>query len=229
MPDSWPNLSSETLTDQVYEVLREQILSGRWEHGRFMREQQISEKLGVSRTPVREALGRLASDRFVERVPRRGYRIPEQSPADLVDVYPVLARLEVLAASQSLPGFDAAALADLRDVNERYAQACARGDVRGGIEFNHQFHHRLSEPSGNQRLNDMLDDLRAEVTRLEIWAFSSITEWQESIREHEGILEAIELGDHETALQRLEHNRLMTHVTFAEMLASEHKWDLPAE
>jgi DNA-binding GntR family transcriptional regulator len=72
MPDSWPNLSSETLTDQVYEVLREQILSGRWEHGRFMREQQISEKLGVSRTPVREALGRLASDRFVERVPRRG-------------------------------------------------------------------------------------------------------------------------------------------------------------
>ena len=214
MTQSWPLLSSQTLTDQVYQVLRDRILGGSWEAGSFIREQEISDKLGVSRTPVREALGRLASERFLERIPHRGFRIPEQTATDLLDLYPILASLEVLAARQSFPELDGAALEALRATNREYEKAWKKADIRAGIELNNQFHHQLSELCGNRRLCDMLDELRAEVMRLEIWAFSSFSKWEVSIREHDEILDAVQRRDFDRALSTLEANRLMTYTDF---------------
>lgn len=214
MSDAWQRLDSETLTDQVYRSVREKLLRGSWEPGIFVREQQISDNLGVSRTPVREALGRLAADGFLERVPRRGFRVPEQTVEDLLELYPILARLETLAASQAFRVLGPAELADLRQINLQYAEACRRADIKAGIELNNRFHHKLSEQAGNRRLCDMLDELRHEVVRMETWAFSRFENWERSIREHEEILEAIERGDHATALETLEANRLMTYRRF---------------
>ena len=135
MKEAWPLLSSTTLTDQVYGVLRDRILSGGWEEGRFIREQDISDKLGVSRTPVREALGRLASEGFLERIPHRGFRLPAQSATDLLDLYPILASLEVLAARQSFLQISEAELEELRAVNRAYHAAYERADIRQGIEL----------------------------------------------------------------------------------------------
>ena len=74
--DTWPHISTTTLADQVYAVLRDRIVGGEIRPGEFIREQEVSQGLGVSRTPVREALGRLASEGFAERIPHRGFRIP---------------------------------------------------------------------------------------------------------------------------------------------------------
>ncbi len=216
MKEAWPLLSSTTLTDQVYGVLRDRILSGGWEEGRFIREQDISDKLGVSRTPVREALGRLASEGFLQRIPHRGFRLPAQSATDLLDLYPILASLEVLAARQSFPQISEAEFEELRAVNRAYHAAYERADIRQGIELNNRFHHLLSEGSHNERLCEMLDELRAEVARLEVWAFSNISQWDVSIREHEEILEAVEAGDYDRALATIEENRLMTYTDFGE-------------
>ena len=216
MKEAWPLLSSTTLTDQVHGVLRDRILSGGWEEGRFIREQDISDRLGVSRTPVREALGRLASEGFLERIPHRGFRLPAQSATDLLDLYPILASLEVLAARQSFAQIGEAELEELRAVNRAYGAAHDRADIREGIELNNRFHHLLSEGSHNERLCEMLDELRAEVARLEVWAFSNISQWDVSIREHEEILEAVEAGDYDRALATLEENRLMTYTDFGE-------------
>ncbi len=184
--------------------------------GRFIREQDISDKLGVSRTPVREALGRLASEGFLERIPHRGFRLPRQSATDLLDLYPILASLEVLAADQSFPQISEGELEELRVVNRAYQAAYDRADIREGIELNNRFHHLLSEGSHNERLCEMLDELRAEVTRLEVWAFSNISQWDVSIGEHEEILEAVEAGDYARALATLQENRLMTYTDFGE-------------
>lgn len=216
MNEAWPLLSSTTLTDQVYAVLRDRVLSGGWEAGCFIREQEISDKLGVSRTPVREALGRLASEGFLERIPHRGFRLPSQSATALLDLYPILASLEVLAARQSFPQISEAELEALRGVNRAYQAAYDRADIREGIEINNRFHHLLSEGSHNERLCEMLDELRAEVARLEVWAFSNISQWDVSIREHDDILEAIEAGDYDRALATIEENRLMTYTDFGE-------------
>lgn len=128
--ESWPSLTTATLTDQVYGVLRDRILAGQIAPGEFVREQEVSDAVGVSRTPVREALGRLASEGFLERIAHRGFRVPEESIADLLELYPILAALEVLAGSESFPRLDADDLVELREINGAYASAAQRGDYQ---------------------------------------------------------------------------------------------------
>ncbi|MCH8992216.1 MAG: chorismate-binding protein, partial [Acidobacteria bacterium] len=135
--EDWPSLTSATLTEQVYEVLRDRILAGGWGAGHFIREQDVSNKLRVSRTPVREALGRLASEGFLERIPHRGFRLPEQTATDRLKRYPILASLEVLAAKYSFPRIGANELEELRSVNRAYAEATAKID---------EMVRRLSQP-----------------------------------------------------------------------------------
>ncbi len=216
MSEAWPLLKTATLTDQVYEVLRDRILSDSMRAGDFIREQEVSSKLGVSRTPVREALGRLASEGFLKRIPHRGYQIPTQSAFDLLELYPILAALETLAGRHSFPELDSEEIAQLRDINKQYEEACQRQDVRAGIELNNRFHHLLSAGCKNQRLCNMLDELRSEVKRLEMWAFFNTPQWDASKSEHELILDAVEQGDHEEALSILERNRLTTYKDFIE-------------
>ncbi len=179
--------------------------------GEFIREQDVSAKLDVSRTPVREALGRLASEGFIERIPHRGFRVPEESVADMVEFYPIICALEALAAEESFPLIGAEELAELREINESYRQASKEKDIARGISINHRFHHELSAKCRNGRLTRMLDELRSQVEGLEIWAFSHVDEWEESIAEHESLLDAIEAGEFDRAREILEANRLSTY------------------
>ena len=167
MTDSWTRLTATTLTARVYEALRDRIIAGKVAAGEFIREQEVSSGLGVSRTPVREALGRLASEGFLERIAHRGFRVPKESIAELVELYPIIGALELLAARLSFPLIDQDALRLLRETNRNYADAKQRDDVEAGIELNNQFHLLLSEHCGNGRLCELLDELRAQVKRLE--------------------------------------------------------------
>jgi len=214
MPDSWPVVKPGTLTDQVYEILREKVISRQLVPGEFIREQEVSERLGVSRTPVREALARLASESFLERIPHRGFRLPEENVSDLIELYPIITALEVLATREAFELLDEEALEELRQVNKGYEEAYRTNDVYAGIERNHEFHDLLSRRSGNQRLCRMLGELRSKVRSLEIWAFSDIGHWPTSIEEHETILRAIELGNYDEALEILQRNRLTTYCEF---------------
>ncbi len=187
------------------------MLAASLKPGEFIREQDVSERLQVSRTPVREALGRLASEGFLQRIPHRGFRVPEESAADLAEFYPIMCALEVLAAEESFPRLDADALEELREVNRSYRDAFAEQDIKAGIAVNHEFHHLLSAGSGNDRLLRMLDELRSKVKSLEIWAFSHISEWTESIEQHDQILDAIQAGGFERAIEVLKENRSKTY------------------
>ncbi len=218
MADSWERLTSTTLTDKVYQALRDRILAGKVASGEFIREQEVSEGLGVSRTPVRESLGRLASEGFLERIPHRGFRVPKESIAELVEHYPIIGALELLAARLSFRRLDQDTLARIRAVNRDYEAAKRRNDIGAGIELNNQFHHQLSEKCGNRRLCELLDELRMQVKRLEVWAFSDNNEWDASIAEHDEILQAIESKDYDRGLEVLEKNRLTTYHDFVERL-----------
>ncbi len=221
MRETWPLLKPETLTDQVYEVLRERVISGKISPGEFIREQDVSERLGVSRTPVREALARLASEGFLERIPHRGFRLPEETVDDLIEIYPIMTALEVLGTREAFEHLGSKAFAELRKINETYAKAFEEKDVYAGIDNNHAFHSGLSALSGNKRLCRMLDDLRSRVRSLEIWAFSDIGHWQKSVEEHEEILQAMEEGELEKALEILANNRLTTYREFTSKSDSE--------
>ena len=159
--DAWPRLATTTLTDQVYTVLRDRILAGQVCPGEFIREQEVSDAAGVSRTPVREALGRLASEGFLERIAHRGFRVPEESINDLLELYPILGTLEALAGRGSFPRLDEADIVELHEINRDYAAAADGENHRAGIDLNDRFHHMLSRRAENGHLESMLDDLRA--------------------------------------------------------------------
>lgn len=214
--DEWPDISTSTLADQVYTVLRDRIVHREIGPGAFIREQEVSQALGVSRTPVREALGRLASEGFAERIPHRGFRVPEESVDDLLELYPIVAELEVLAAKNALRRLDAGDLHMLRDVQSRFKDAVRRDDPPTGIELNRQFHHLLLRRSGNRKLSELLDDLRSRILRLELWSFAHINQREASVEQHEQILDAIEKSAFDRALELLRQNRVQVYDEFSQ-------------
>lgn len=209
-------IPQSTLADRAYEAIRSRILGNGIAAGEFVREKELSEAMGVSRTPVREALGRLASEGFLERIPHRGFRVPDEGLCHLLELYPIVACLDLLAGKLALPRLTPADLAHLRETNEQLREADKRQDVRALIRLNNQFHRLFGERSGNKRLADLLEDLRTQVTHLELWYYSYQEHTERSISEHDAIIRAIEQGDHERALAILEKNMYLTYLSLAE-------------
>lgn len=205
-----PLARPETLADQVYRAIRARIVAGQLAPGEFVREKDL-ESLGVSRTPIRDALARLASEGFLERLPHRGFRVPEESIAELLELYPVVASLEALAGRLALDRFGAGDVARLERANRELAAARERGDVAALIAANNRFHAVFAERSGNARLRGLLHDLRTQLARLERWYYSHAVRTAESVREHAEIIDAIRRGDRRRALEILERNMALTY------------------
>jgi DNA-binding GntR family transcriptional regulator len=213
---AWPRIQTSTIADRVYYAVRARILDGQLVPGQFVREKDLNEAMGVSRTPVREALGRLASEGFLERIPHRGFRIPDEPVGNLLELYPIVASLDLLAGRLALPRMGSDDIARLKETNARLREARTRGDVGALIELNNEFHHTFGRCSGNRFLEELLQDLRRRLARLELWYYSSSDHAQQSITEHDDIIQALEEGDHARALAILENNMSLTYTTLME-------------
>ena len=219
--DPWPQVSPITLADQVHEGIRDRILSGEILPGKFLREQELSSAMEVSRTPVREALGRLASEGFLERVPHRGFRVPAEPLTGMLDLYPIVSALERLAGMLAFPRLGKKDLSHLRKINRDLLEAMNDVDVSRARELNNRFHHFIAQRSGNQRLSDLLDDLRSQLKRLETWYYSSREHTEQSIREHDELIDSLAIGDFDGALSIFENNMRLTRIAFEEKISQE--------
>jgi DNA-binding GntR family transcriptional regulator len=219
--ERWPKVSSSTLADQVYAAIRDRIIAGELEAGHFAREQEISEAMGVSRTPVREALGRLATEGLLERLPHRGFRLPQESISRLLEVYPIVSALELLAGQLAFPKASAADLDELRGLNRRLAAAGGDGEVEGAIELNDRFHALIAEASGNQRLVALLDDLRTQLRPLENWYYTDPDHTRKSVEEHDALIDALATGELDRALSIFQRNMSLTITTLLQKVGSE--------
>jgi DNA-binding GntR family transcriptional regulator len=204
------------LADQVYRGIRDRILDGDILPGEFLREQELSTAMEVSRTPVREALGRLASEGFLERIPHRGFRVPAEPFTGLLSLYPIVSALDRLSGMLAFPQMAKAELGHLRRINQRLREAMDRADVSQARELNNEFHDYIAQQSGNERLRDLLDDLRSQLKRLETWYYSYREHTEQSIREHDELIDALEKGEHEAALSIFEGNMRLTRIALAE-------------
>jgi DNA-binding GntR family transcriptional regulator len=211
---SWPQIPANTLADQVYRTVRDRILEGQIPPGDFIRETDLNTAMGVSRTPVREALGRLASEGFLEKIPHRGFRVPDEPVEDLLELYPIVAALDLLAGRLALPRLTSGDINQLKQINTQLRQVRDKDNVPALIELNNRFHRVFSLRSGNRRLCSQLDDLRMQLARLETWYYSSHEHTERSIHEHAGIIEAIERRDYAKALALFENNMYSTYLSF---------------
>ena len=204
-----------TLSDRVQAALLERIIAGGVAPGEFVREQELSASLGVSRTPVREALARLAAEGFLERMPHRGYRVRTSSFERLLESYPIIATLEVLAGRLAFAGADAGDREALRALNERLARAVSAGNVADAIELNDRFHGYVAELAGNRQLAALLDELKRPLRRLEEWYYSGTERGERSVAEHSALIDALEGGHADRALAIFENNMALTTAALA--------------
>ncbi|HEX2070063.1 MAG TPA: GntR family transcriptional regulator [Thermoleophilaceae bacterium] len=180
------------LRDQVYERLRSAILGGEIPAGERISPPELAERLGVSTTPVREALRSLEEEGLIETSPRRWTRVASPSPDLAAETYPVIATLEELAVS-SITTVTPELLEELRSANRDFERAAAAGDVFACMTANDAFHGALLRANGNGTLERTLRDLKTRIRLLDSQYFQSGTET--SIREHEQVIEALEQGD----------------------------------
>lgn len=203
--------------EEVYAVVRKRLLAGLQKPGTFIREADLAEAMGVSRTPVREALGRLVSEGLLERIPHRGFRIPQHSVEDLVHLYPILQELEVLAGELAFPRLRVADLSELEAINGAFKVALEEDDVLKAVELNDAFHKGLSDRSGNPPLQEMLEDLRGQIRRIEVWEFTRGVQEPNKrgakvwVRQHKAIIEAVRAGEFGKARRIIRRNRSLVY------------------
>ena len=182
--------------NDAYERLKADILANRLPPGFQAPEPEIARLLGMSRTPVREALITLQGEGLVELVPRRGVRVLPISPNDMREIYELLTLLEPEATADVAGQADnAATLATLDKSTTRMEKALRANDLEAWAEADDAFHRELLRAKGNQRLLAFVDNLfdqahRARMVTLRLRALP----WQ-STEEHRAILTAISAGD----------------------------------
>ena len=146
-------VSHPSLKDSAADYLREQILTGQLTPGTKIDQDEISDALGISRLPVREALIELANEGLVDAVPRRGAFVARLERADIVDHYRIFGLVAGLAASRAATSLTDAQLVELRQVHESFLAAT---DADAQATWNHEFHRRINRAGGSRRLVSVL-------------------------------------------------------------------------
>ena len=192
--------NKKSLVEHAYEQIKQRILDNEYKPGYQALEQEIAEDLGVSRTPVREALIRLQHEGLVELIPRRGMRVVPIVPSDMQEIYEVLTSLESMAAellARKRP--DERTLAPMRTATEDMERAIRNDDLESWADADERFHRSLLDLCGNRRLAQMANAVRDQGHRARMVTLRLREKPVASIAEHQQVLEAIENGDWETA------------------------------
>lgn len=202
-------LENRTLWQRVHEHLRDEILAGRLPPGSELQEVALSRSLGVSRGPIREAIGRLAAEGLVTVRPRRGAVVRSLSREEFLEAYQVREALEILGIRLAVPRLgdgDVARLEALVDEMEGHAQ---RGDVDGFFDANERFHRGIVELSGNGKLVELHDLLLSQMGQYRLRSLALRGNLERSVGEHRAILRAVRSRDAERAARLLgEHIRV---------------------
>ncbi len=192
------NISRPLLRDEAYRTLRDAIVSGDLAPGEVIRDGDLAERVGLSRTPVREAIARLVDEGLVESKPNAYTRVTPLVRRDVHDAYVVLRTLHELAAREAVARMTPDNLTAMRAANERFAEALRARDVEAAMAADDDLHGVLVVASGNRALAAAIERLAPLVRRLERLRFGSLP-GRQSVRVHKQIIAACAAGDAATA------------------------------
>jgi DNA-binding GntR family transcriptional regulator len=208
---------TETVNAQVLDALRAAVITGELQPGTLHSVQTLATQLGVSRTPVREALIKLAQQGMVRFERNRGVRVLQTSLHDLEEVFALRLLLEVPATRRACHQLDGAGRRELRKLYQAMERAAAADDEFRMWEHDRRFHRVLLEGSGNLRLAEYVDGLRDMVLRRGVSTAGFSRGLDEIVAEHRAVLDRIEAGDADGAAEAMRAHVLHT----AELLISQ--------
>ena len=195
------SLAPRALYEEVAERLRQRIFQRELEPGSWIDELKIADELGISRTPLREALKVLAAEGLVTMKVRRGAYVTEVSEKDLIDVYHLLSLLEADAVAVVAQSGSEAALAELQALHDELEGATQDRDRF--FEINERFHLRLLELADNRWRQQMVSDLRKVMKLNRHHSLFKAGRIEESLAEHRAVMQAIRARQPEAAAQRM--------------------------
>lgn len=195
------------LHEEAVDRLRDLIVQGELGPGERLNERVLCERLGISRTPLREAIKLLATEGLVELLPNRGAVVAAMDTARLAETLQVMGVLEGLAGELACRNARAERIAEIRSLHEEMLAMHKRGDLAGYFRHNQAIHMGIVEASGNPVLANVYRQLNANVRRARYRANLSKERWDAAVREHEEILAALEARDIR-ALKRLLRDHL---------------------
>ena len=205
-------IQKRPLKEDIFDVLHEKIISGKYKPGDWLRQEEIATQLGVSMTPVREGLDLLVSAGLAERVPYRGVQVRKMSTQDVVEAYGLRLILEAIIAQEAARNITPERVAELQDMLDKMKNHTTLKEVSSERKSSREFHTAIAQATGNDLLvklyevvsNAFPDWLLYEALFRfpELLADSMLTTY----REHVGIVDALQIGDAAQAAQRsIEH------------------------
>lgn len=184
-----------TIKGRAYEHIRQGILDATIPVGSAISEYQLAKQIGVSRTPVREALKLLEQEGLVRSVVRRGTFVADLTVRDIVEIYQVRTQLEALAARVAAERMNPTDLKGLVDGLDRAERLARQGRLDAAREHDRNLHKALIESTSNGRLTQILSTLDDQVHRIRQQALSNATRVPAMLTEHRAVLSAIEEHD----------------------------------
>ena len=187
------------LRDVVFNTLRQAILRGELEPGERLMEIQLAQKLGVSRTPIREAIRKLELEGLVVMIPRKGAEVAHITEKDMRDVLEVRATLEELAVSLACKHLTSEKLDELRTANRLFEAAIVSKDVVKIVDADVHFHDIIYSMTDNQRLIQIINNLREQMYRYRLEYVKDARNHSILISEHTDIIKKLSDKDEEAA------------------------------
>lgn len=212
MPDLEDDkLKRKPLRMEVYSLLRQSIVTGRLKPGQRVTEIDLVNHLGVSRTPIREALMHLEKEGLITMDPGRGAVVSDISKFDLDEIYPIVGALEGLAARLAVANLTDQDIQKLKELNMQLKKSAKNEEVSTYMQLNGEFHQLYIDKSSNQRLSNLLSTYKEQIYRFRLFSLSMPNRMKLSVKEHADLVEAFRRRDanlvERLVRQHVEHGR----------------------
>jgi DNA-binding GntR family transcriptional regulator len=209
VPSTIQPLTRSLAREDIYRTLKQWIVDLQLAPDELIRDQELAAQLGVSRTPVREALRQLEDEGLVVTSFHKWTKVAPSDAAEMAHLYPAVAALEAMAVELALPHVSAADLTQLDAINKALALAIQQGDVEQAAALDAQFHERIVQKSQNTEIEKLLGSLRPRIKRLELAHFGNTLIAKQSVKEHKAIVSALRRGDAQAAADAMKQNWLL--------------------
>lgn len=213
--------SYRPLRELVCETIRQAIVDGVFSPGERLMEIQLADEMGVSRTPVREAIRKLELEGFVVMIPRRGTYVADISIKDINEVYEIRTSLEVLAAGLAAERISDEELETMQRLLVEIGQHIEDGNIEKIVEIDTAFHDVLYKASRNKRLAGIINNLREQITVIRRRSMMYPGRLQNTMEEHRILVDSIAAHDVDRAQKAARlHMENAEHTLLKDMLES---------
>lgn len=209
------------LRDVVFNTLREAILKGELKPGERLMELKLASKLGVSRTPIREAIRMLEQEGLAVTIPRRGAVVAHMSEKDTEDVLQIRCALDELAVQLAADNIQPEQLEELEQARQAFEDATRSKDVKKLAQTDVQFHDVIYRATGNARLVVLLNNLREQMYRYRVEYLKNESAYPKLLQEHQEIVDGLRERDKEKVCEIMRYHIRNQEMTVKGMIRNQ--------